>query len=60
MCREAQAKLISFQKFWQSYDHEINKAQGQSPQVYGLNFENPYFSQGQLACQSIRKPSDLF
>jgi len=37
----------------------INKAQGQSLQMYGLNFENPCFSHGQLACSSVRKP-DLF
>jgi len=40
----------------------INKAQGQSPQVCGMNLENPCFSHGQLyvACSSVRKPSDLF
>ncbi|GFW38335.1 ATP-dependent DNA helicase [Trichonephila clavipes] len=40
----------------------INKAQGQSLQVCGLNLENPCFSHGQLyvACSRIGKPSDLF
>ncbi|GFU21344.1 ATP-dependent DNA helicase [Trichonephila clavipes] len=40
----------------------INKAQGQSLQVCGLNLENPCFSHGQLyvACSRVRKPSDLF
>ncbi|GFX49106.1 hypothetical protein TNCV_3077241 [Trichonephila clavipes] len=40
----------------------INKAQGQSLQVCGLNLENPYFSHGQLyvACSRVGKPSDLF
>ncbi|KAF0760720.1 ATP-dependent DNA helicase PIF6-like [Aphis craccivora] len=33
----------------------INKAQRQSLQKYGLNFENPCFSHGQLACSSVRK-----
>ncbi|GFT23505.1 ATP-dependent DNA helicase [Trichonephila clavipes] len=40
----------------------INKAQGQSVQVCGLNLENPCFSHGQLyvACSRVGKPSDLF
>ncbi|GFW35042.1 ATP-dependent DNA helicase [Trichonephila clavipes] len=40
----------------------INKAQGQSLQVCGLNLENPCFSHGQLyvACLRVGKPSDLF
>ncbi|GFW30504.1 ATP-dependent DNA helicase PIF1 [Trichonephila clavipes] len=40
----------------------INKAQGQSLQVCGLNLENPCFSHGQLyvACSRVGKPSNLF
>ena len=40
----------------------INKAQGQSLQVCGLDLENPCFSHGQLyvATSRVRKPSDLF
>ncbi|GFU77444.1 ATP-dependent DNA helicase [Trichonephila clavipes] len=40
----------------------INKAQGQSLQVCGLNLENPCFSHEQLcvACSRVGKPSDLF
>jgi ATP-dependent DNA helicase PIF1 len=40
----------------------INKAQGQSLQVCGLNLENPCFTHGQLyvACSRVGKPSDLF
>ncbi|GFX17469.1 ATP-dependent DNA helicase PIF6 [Trichonephila clavipes] len=40
----------------------INKAQGQSLRVCGLNLENPCFSHGQLyvACSRVGKPSDLF
>ncbi|GFS76225.1 ATP-dependent DNA helicase [Trichonephila clavipes] len=40
----------------------INKAQGHSLQVCGLNLENPCFSHGQLyvACSRVGKPSDLF
>ncbi|XP_029054625.2 uncharacterized protein LOC114881908 [Osmia bicornis bicornis] len=40
----------------------INKAQGQSLQVCGLNLENPCFSHGQLyvTCSRVGKPSDLF
>ena len=38
----------------------INKAQGQSLQVCGLNLENPCFSHGQhVACSRVGKPSDL-
>lgn len=40
----------------------INKAQGQSLQVCGLNLTNPCFSHGQLyvACSRVGKPSDLY
>lgn len=40
----------------------INKAQGQSLQVCGINLTNPCFSHGQLyvACSRVGKPSDLF
>lgn len=40
----------------------INKAQGQSLQVCGLNLQNPCFSHGQLyvACSRVGKPADLF
>jgi len=40
----------------------INKSQGQSFQVCGINLENPCFSHGQLyvACSRVGKPSDLF
>ncbi|XP_065370863.1 uncharacterized protein LOC135963006 [Calliphora vicina] len=40
----------------------INKAQGQSLQVCGLNLENPCFSHGQLyvACSRVGKPTDLY
>ncbi|XP_049823424.1 uncharacterized protein LOC126265582 isoform X2 [Aethina tumida] len=40
----------------------INKSQGQSLSVCGINLENPCFSHGQLyvACSRIGKPSDLF
>lgn len=40
----------------------INKAQGQSLQVCGLNLENPCYSHGQLyvACSRVGKPADLF
>ncbi|GFX62032.1 ATP-dependent DNA helicase [Trichonephila clavipes] len=40
----------------------INKEQGQSLQVCGLNLDNPCFSHGQLyvACSRVGKPSDLF
>ena len=39
----------------------INKAQGQSLQVCGLDLENPCFGHGQLyvACSRVGKPSDL-
>lgn len=40
----------------------INKAQGQSMQICGLDLENQCFSHGQLyvACSRVGKPSDLF
>lgn len=40
----------------------INKSQGQSLGVCGINLENPCFSHGQLyvACSRVGKPSDLF
>ncbi|XP_018496512.1 ATP-dependent DNA helicase PIF6-like [Galendromus occidentalis] len=39
----------------------INKAQGQSMQVCGLDLENPYFSHGQLYVASrVGEPADLF
>ncbi|XP_050063355.1 ATP-dependent DNA helicase pif1-like [Aphis gossypii] len=40
----------------------INKSQGQSLSVCGINLENPCFSHGQLyvACSRVGKPSDLF
>ncbi|GFU96236.1 ATP-dependent DNA helicase [Trichonephila clavipes] len=40
----------------------INKAQGQSLKMCGLNLQNPCFSHGQLyvACSRVGKPSDLF
>ena len=40
----------------------INKAQGQSLQVCGIDLENPCFSHGQLyvATSHVGKPSDLF
>ena len=40
----------------------INKAQGPSLQVCGLNLKNPCFSHGQLyvACSRVGKPSNLF
>lgn len=40
----------------------INKAQGQSLEMCGLNLEYPVFSHGQLyvACSRVGKPSDLF
>jgi len=40
----------------------IDKAQGLSLQVSGLNLENPCFSHGQLyvTCSPVRKLSDLF
>ncbi|GFX74542.1 ATP-dependent DNA helicase [Trichonephila clavipes] len=45
-----------------AFEMTINKAQGQSLQVCGLNLENPCFSHGQLyvACSRVGKPSDLF
>lgn len=40
----------------------INKSQGQSLSVCGINLENPCFSHGQLyvACSRVGKPSSLF
>lgn len=40
----------------------INKAQGQSMQICGLDLENQCFSHGQLyvACSRVGKPTDLF
>ncbi|XP_017461157.1 PREDICTED: uncharacterized protein LOC108354487 [Rhagoletis zephyria] len=40
----------------------INKAQGQTLKVCGLNLKNPCFSHGQLyvACSRVGKPSNLF
>ncbi|XP_076273146.1 uncharacterized protein LOC143204485 [Rhynchophorus ferrugineus] len=40
----------------------INKSQGQTLSVCGINLENPCFSHGQLyvACSRVGKPSDLF
>lgn len=40
----------------------INKSQGQSFGVCGINLENPCFSHGQLyvACSRVGKPSHLF
>ena len=40
----------------------INKAQGQTLQVCGINLKNPCFSHGQLyvACSRVGKPSNLF
>ena len=40
----------------------INKSQGQSLSVRGLNLNNPCFSHGQLyvACSCVGKPSALF
>lgn len=45
-----------------AYAMTINKAQGQSLQVCGLNLEQECFSHGQLyvACSRVGKPSSLF
>jgi len=40
----------------------INKAQGQSLEICGINLEHPCFSHGQfyVACSRVGKPSSLF
>ncbi|XP_044763842.1 uncharacterized protein LOC123320558 [Coccinella septempunctata] len=40
----------------------INKSQGQTMTICGLDLENPCFSHGQLyvACSRVGKPSNLF
>ncbi|GFW83296.1 ATP-dependent DNA helicase [Trichonephila clavipes] len=40
----------------------INKSQGQTMKICGLNLENPCFSHGLLyvACSGVGKPSNLF
>jgi len=40
----------------------VNKAQGQTMNICGLDLENPCFSHGQLyvACSRVEKPSSLF
>lgn len=45
-----------------AFSMTINKAQGQSLQVCGLNLENPCFSHGQLyvACSRVGQPKNLF
>jgi len=45
-----------------AFSMTINKSQGQSLQVCGLDLGNPCFSHGQLyvACSRVGKPSDLF
>ena len=45
-----------------AFDITINKAQGQSLSVAGLNLECPCFSHGQLyvACSRVGNPKNLF
>ncbi|XP_050527732.1 ATP-dependent DNA helicase PIF1-like [Daktulosphaira vitifoliae] len=45
-----------------AYAITINKSQGQTMSVCGLDLENPCFSHGQLyvACSRVGKPSNLF
>lgn len=45
-----------------AFSMTINKAQGQSLKVCGLNLENPCFSHGQLyvACSRVGQPKNLF
>lgn len=45
-----------------AFSMTINKAQGQSLQVCGLNLESPCFSHGQLyvACSRVGQPKNLF
>lgn len=45
-----------------AYAMTINKSQGQSLEVCGINLEFPCFSHGQLyvACSRVGKPSSLF
>ena len=45
-----------------AFSMTINKAQGQSLQVCGLNLENPCFAHGQLyvACSRVANPTKLF
>ncbi|GFW87680.1 ATP-dependent DNA helicase [Trichonephila clavipes] len=40
----------------------VNKSQGQTMKICGLNLETPCFSHGQLyvACSTVEKPSNLF
>ena len=40
----------------------VNKSQGQTMTIYGLDLENPCFSHGQLyvACTRVGKTSNLF
>lgn len=45
-----------------SFAMSINKSQGQTMSICGLDLENPCFSHGQLyvACSRVGKPSNLF